>query len=118
MHFASTMDGSQLSQLLRTLNPHSTLFIISSKSFTTIDTLSNADTARCWLQHTLGDKPGVLHCHFLGVSSAVQKMTEWASGEGISCRTWTGAVVGTWCCPASACPLPWPMALTAFGRWF
>src|SRR5690606_35884961 len=40
MHFASTMDGSQLSQLLRSLNPHSTLFIISSKSFTTIDTLS------------------------------------------------------------------------------
>src|SRR5690606_31595596 len=52
VHFASTMDGSQLSQLLRELDPHSTLFIISSKSFTTIDTLSNADTARNWLART------------------------------------------------------------------
>ena len=88
MHFASTMDGSQLSQLLRTLNPHSTLFIISSKSFTTIDTLSNAETARHWLEHTLGDKPGVLHCHFLGVSSAVQKMTDWGISEEHQLQIW------------------------------
>lgn len=88
MHFASTMDGSQLSQLLRTLNPHSTLFIISSKSFTTIDTLSNADTARHWLQHTLGSKPGVAHCHFLGVSSAVAKMTEWGISEEHQLQIW------------------------------
>ena len=88
VHFASTMDGSQLSQLLRSLNPHSTLFIISSKSFTTIDTLSNADTARRWLQHTLGDKPGVLHCHFLGVSSAAQKMTDWGISEQHQLQIW------------------------------
>lgn len=88
VHFASTMDGSQLSQLLRTLNPHSTLFIISSKSFTTIDTLSNADTARSWLQHTLGTKPGVLHCHFLGVSSATQKMTEWGISDEHQLQIW------------------------------
>lgn len=88
MHFASTMDGSQLSQLLRTLNPHSTLFIISSKSFTTIDTLTNADTARRWLQHTLGTKPGVLHCHFIGVSSAVAKMTEWGISDEHQLQIW------------------------------
>lgn len=45
-HFVSTIDGSQLSDLLHQLRPETTLFIISSKSFGTIDTLSNAQTAR------------------------------------------------------------------------
>ena len=113
VHFASTMDGSQLSQLLRTLNPHSTLFIISSKSFTTIDTLSNADTARCWLQHTLGDKPGVLHCHFLGVSSAVQKMTEWGISEEhqLQIWDWVGGRYSMW----SAIGLPIALAIGMHG---
>lgn len=78
IHFASTMDGSQMSQLLGNLSPHSTLFIISSKSFSTIDTLTNAATARNWLQRGLGEaRVGLLDCHFLGVSSAVGKMTDW-----------------------------------------
>jgi GDPmannose 4,6-dehydratase len=46
VHFVSTMDGSQLSELLHQLRPETTLFIISSKSFGTIDTLSNAQTVR------------------------------------------------------------------------
>lgn len=88
VHFASTMDGSQLSQLLRTLNPHTTLFIISSKSFTTIDTLSNAGTARLWLQRTLGDKPGVTECHFLGVSAAAEKMNDWGISPENQLKIW------------------------------
>src|SRR5690606_11798057 len=44
VHFVSTMDGSQLSELLHQLRPETTLFIISSKSFGTIDTLTNAQT--------------------------------------------------------------------------
>ena len=49
VHFASTMDGSQLADYLGRLNRETTLFVLSSKSFTTIDTLSNANTARDWL---------------------------------------------------------------------
>lgn len=77
VHFASTMDGSQLSQLLGSMSPHSTLFVISSKSFSTIDTLSNAETARHWLQRGLGNREGLLDCHFMGVSAVAEKMTEW-----------------------------------------
>ena len=108
VHFASTMDGSQLSQMLRTLNPHTTLFIISSKSFTTIDTLSNADTARHWLQRSLGDKPGVTECHFLGVSSAADKMTEWGirPDNQLEIWDWVGGRYSLW----SAIGLP--IALT------
>ena len=60
IHFVSTMDGSQLSDLLHQLRPETTLFIISSKSFGTIDTLSNAETARQWLQKALGDRECVI----------------------------------------------------------
>lgn len=108
VHFASTMDGSQLSQLLRELNPHSTLFIISSKSFTTIDTLSNADTARNWLARTLGDGASVLHRHFLGVSSAAGKMSAWGISEEhqLGIWDWVGGRYSLW----SAIGLP--VALT------
>lgn len=49
IHFVSSMDGSELEKLLPTLDPATTLFIISSKTFSTIDTLANANTAREWL---------------------------------------------------------------------
>ena len=49
VHFVSSMDGSELEKLLPTLDPATTLFIISSKTFSTIDTLANANTAREWL---------------------------------------------------------------------
>jgi glucose-6-phosphate isomerase len=71
------MDGSQLSDLLHQLRPETTLFIISSKSFGTIDTLSNAETARLWLEKALGDRHCVLKSHFIGVSTKPEKMTEW-----------------------------------------
>ncbi|HCK63177.1 MAG TPA: glucose-6-phosphate isomerase, partial [Acinetobacter radioresistens] len=77
VHFVSTIDGSQLSDLLHQLRPETTLFIISSKSFSTIDTLSNAQTARQWLEKELGQHPHILKSHFIGVSTKPEKMTEW-----------------------------------------
>ncbi|RYZ96058.1 MAG: glucose-6-phosphate isomerase, partial [Moraxellaceae bacterium] len=73
LHFVSSMDGSQVSHLLQELRPETTLFIISSKSFTTVDTLYNAETAKSWLQRKLGDDIRVSRCHFIGVSSNQQK---------------------------------------------
>ena len=58
IRFVSTMDGSQLSDMLHQLRPETTLFIVSSKSFGTIDTLSNAHTARKWLEKHSGVKSG------------------------------------------------------------
>ncbi|GAA0789253.1 glucose-6-phosphate isomerase [Marinobacterium sediminicola] len=77
VHFASTIDGSQLFDLLDHLNPETTLFIISSKSFTTIDTLSNADTVRSWLAGHCDDHALVVRCHFVGVSASAQRMADW-----------------------------------------
>lgn len=72
IHFASSMDGSQVSQVLQVLNPRTTLFLVSSKSFTTVDTLHNAKTARQWLARGLGldyDDASLLRCHFIGISA-------------------------------------------------
>lgn len=88
VHFVSSMDGSQLSPRLLSLRPDTTLFIISSKSFSTVDTLYNAATARTWLERHLGASEALLRCHFLGVSSAAEKMTAWGIHPNNQLRIW------------------------------
>ena len=108
VHFVSTMDGSQLSELLHQLRPESTLFIISSKSFGTIDTLSNAQTVRLWLEKSLNDSCSVLRNHFIGVSTKPEKMTEWgiAPENQLLLWDWVGGRYSLWSC------IGLPIALT------
>lgn len=98
VHFASSMDGSQLSVLLKNLRPETTLFIISSKSFTTIDTLYNAETARAWLQQKLGSSDVVSRCHFIGVSTSPEKMTAWGivPEHQLGMWDWVGGRFSLW----------------------
>lgn len=77
LHFASSMDGTQIDQLLKALNPETTLFLVSSKSFSTVDTMSNANTALAWLLARCSVKEVVLKNHFIGVSANPKKMTAW-----------------------------------------
>ncbi|WP_201504591.1 glucose-6-phosphate isomerase [Psychrobacter aestuarii] len=81
VHFVSNMDGSQLDNVLKRLNPETTVFIISSKSFSTVDTLSNAQTARTWLfaaaKTRLGSDDSVLRRHFIGISTHAARMSAW-----------------------------------------
>lgn len=100
VHFVSTMDGSQLSELLHQLRPETTLFIISSKSFGTIDTLSNAQTVRQWLEKALGTHTRVLKSHFVGVSTKADKMTEWgiALENQLLLWDWVGGRYSLWSC--------------------
>ena len=100
VHFVSTMDGSQLSELLHQLRPETTLFIISSKSFGTIDTLSNAQTVRQWLEKALGSQKSVVQHHFVGVSTKPEKMTEWgiAPENQFLLWDWVGGRYSLWSC--------------------
>ncbi|UIZ99541.1 glucose-6-phosphate isomerase [Acinetobacter johnsonii] len=100
VHFVSTMDGSQLSDLLHQLRPETTLFIISSKSFGTIDTLSNAQTVRQWLEKALGAQQSVVQHHFVGVSTKPEKMTEWGIAEDnqFLLWDWVGGRYSLWSC--------------------
>ncbi|PKO32317.1 MAG: glucose-6-phosphate isomerase [Betaproteobacteria bacterium HGW-Betaproteobacteria-7] len=68
VHFIANVDGADIAPLLARLNPRSTLFIIASKTFTTLETLTNAATARAWLLATAGDETAVAQ-HFIAIST-------------------------------------------------
>ena len=92
VHFVSNMDGTQLDNLLKHLNPETTLFIISSKSFGTVDTLSNARTALSWLLATAklraGTEDSVLRRHFIGISANCEKMSAWGIHPDHQLKLW------------------------------
>ncbi|KAA0875781.1 glucose-6-phosphate isomerase [Nitrincola tapanii] len=102
IHFVSSMDGSHLSSLLSKLDPTRTLFVISSKSFTTIDTLANAETAREWLKraevHAEMDESLIIKRHFIGVSASPQRMVDWGIPESnhLYFWEWTGGRYSMW----------------------
>ena len=99
IHFASTIDGTQLSDILPTLNPETTLFIYSSKSFSTIDTKANADTALVWLGEGTGKTEKELKAqHFIGVSTQTAKMDEWgfAPAHQLKFWDWVGGRYSLW----------------------
>jgi glucose-6-phosphate isomerase len=72
--FISNIDGTDFVEATRALDPAETLFIVSSKTFTTLETMTNAETARDWLLKGLGgDKPAVAK-HFVAVSTNAEKV--------------------------------------------
>jgi glucose-6-phosphate isomerase len=73
--FVSNVDGNDVWEATHDLDPSETLFIVSSKSFGTLETLTNAHSARDWLLDTLGDKDAVRH-HFVAVSSNAERVEE------------------------------------------
>ena len=68
-HFVSNVDGTHLAEVLRVVDPETTLFIVASKTFTTQETLMNARSARAWLVERLGSEAAVPK-HFVAVSTA------------------------------------------------
>jgi glucose-6-phosphate isomerase len=72
--FVSNVDGADIDEKTRDLDPAETLFIISSKTFTTLETLTNAKSARDWLVGALGE--GAVGRHFVAVSTNADKVAE------------------------------------------
>ena len=73
--FVSNVDGTDFVEATRHLDPAETLFIISSKTFTTLETMTNAHSARDWALAALGDEAAVAK-HFVAVSTNAEKVTE------------------------------------------
>ncbi len=73
--FVSNVDGTDFVEATRDLDPAETLFIISSKTFTTLETMTNAHSARDWALAALGDEAAVAK-HFVAVSTNAEKVTE------------------------------------------
>ncbi|MGA5314397.1 glucose-6-phosphate isomerase [Streptomyces pseudogriseolus] len=71
--FVSNVDGADLHEAIRDLDPEETLFIVASKTFTTIETVTNATSARTWLLDALKDDAAVAR-HFVALSTNAEKV--------------------------------------------
>ena len=74
--FVSNIDGTDMVEALIDLDPAETLFIVSSKTFTTLETMTNAQTARAWLVSGLGGDDKSVAKHFVAVSTNAAKVSE------------------------------------------
>jgi len=71
-HFVSNVDGAHIADTLKRLDAQTTLFVVASKTFTTVETMTNARTARRWLAGRLGE--AAVGGHFCAVSTALDKV--------------------------------------------
>lgn len=74
VHFVSNVDGDHVNEIIKKLNPETTLFVIVSKTFTTQETLTNSETIRTWFLQS-GKQEDVAK-HFVAVSTNIQKVTD------------------------------------------
>lgn len=73
-HFVSNVDGDHVNEIIKKLNPETTLFVIVSKTFTTQETLTNSETIKAWFLKSA--KQEDVAKHFVAVSTNIQKVTE------------------------------------------
>jgi glucose-6-phosphate isomerase len=107
VHFVSNVDPSCLQDLLVHLDPSHTLFIVASKSFTTLETLQNAEAAKRWLLQS-AHNPTAIAQHFVAVSTAVKKAQAFGIAEAniFPLWDWVGGRYSLW----SAIGLPIALA--------
>src|SRR5260370_38186468 len=74
--FGSNVDGTDLAEATRDLDPTETLFIVSSKTFTTLETMTNAQSGRAWSLKGLGGDVKAVAKHFVAVSTNAKKVSE------------------------------------------
>lgn len=108
MHYVSNIDGVQIADVLAKLNPETTLFVISSKTFTTQETMTNARTAQAWFLKAAGDKAAIAK-HFVAVSTNRKLVTEFGIAEEniFDMWDWVGGRFSLW----SAIGLPIVLSL-------
>jgi glucose-6-phosphate isomerase len=87
IHFVSNVDGAQLANVLARLNAETTLFIVASKTFTTLETLANARTAREWLFSKTGNTKAAAR-HFAAVTANVPAAREFGVDPGGTFELW------------------------------
>ncbi|MBB5755036.1 glucose-6-phosphate isomerase [Prosthecomicrobium pneumaticum] len=109
LHFVSNVDGAHIADTLAGLDPARTLFLVASKTFTTIETMTNARTARAWIVEAVGE--AAVGDHFAAMSTALDKVAAF----GIDTRRafgfwdWVGGRYSVW----SAIGLPVMIAIGA-----
>jgi glucose-6-phosphate isomerase len=107
-HFVSNVDGHELAAVLRQVRPASTLFLIASKTFTTIETMTNARSAKQWFETQGGVDIGR---HFAALSTNIAAAKEFGISNIFGFWDWVGGRYSVW----SAIGLPLAIAIGAKG---
>lgn len=107
LHYVSNVDGAHIADTLKHLDPSTTLFLIASKTFTTIETMTNARSARQWICDNLGE--AAVGTHFAAVSTALDKVADFGISEDriFGFWDWVGGRYSIW----SAIGLPLMIAV-------
>jgi len=97
MHFVSNVDGTQIAETLKTLNPETTLFLIASKTFTTQETMTNAHSARDWLLAQAKDEQHVAK-HFVALSTNGEQVAKFGidTANMFEFWDWVGGRYSLW----------------------
>ncbi len=107
-HFVSNVDGHELAAVLRKLKPESTLFLVASKTFTTIETMTNAQSAKDWFEASGGTD---IARHFAALTTNVAAAKAFGIRTTFGFWDWVGGRYSVW----SAIGLPLAMAIGAPG---
>ncbi|MCS6626947.1 glucose-6-phosphate isomerase [Roseibacterium beibuensis] len=112
LRFVANIDPRDMGEALAGLDPETTLVVVVSKTFTTQETLANADLAKAWLAENLS--PRRMARHLIGVTAAPDKAEAWGCGRTFGFRDWVGGRYSLW----SAVSLSVAVALgwDVFGR--
>ena len=96
VHFVSNVDGDHVQEIIKNLNPETTLFVIASKTFTTQETLTNSETIRKWFLKTASQDD--VAKHFVTVSTNVQKVTDFGIDPNniFEMYDWVGGRFSLW----------------------
>ena len=96
VHFVSNVDGDHVNEIIKKLNPETTLFVIVSKTFTTQETLTNSETIRSWFLKSAKNED--VAKHFVAVSTNIQKVTEFGidSNNIFPMWDWVGGRFSLW----------------------
>ena len=94
LRFVANIDPRDMGEALAGLDPATTLVVVVSKTFTTQETLANADLAKAWLAESLSPKRMVRH--LVGVTAAPEKAEAWGCGRTFGFRDWVGGRYSLW----------------------
>ena len=108
LHFVSNVDGSAIDTVLRQLKPENTLFLIASKTFTTAETMANAQSAKAWFEAGGGQD---VARHFAALTTNVEAAQAWGIQTTFGFWDWVGGRYSLW----SAIGLPLAIAIGAQG---
>ena len=97
LHFVSNIDGTQIVETLKGLNPETTMFLIASKTFTTLETMTNANTARDWFLKSAGDVAHVAK-HFAALSTNAEEVAKFGidTENMFEFWDWVGGRYSSW----------------------